>query len=35
MPDFRIVISDVDGQYQHEVATGEILPVVVEQLAGS
>jgi type II secretion system protein H len=35
MPDFRVVISDVDAQYQHEVATGEILPVVIEQLAGS
>ncbi|MFK8083938.1 MAG: GspH/FimT family pseudopilin [Granulosicoccus sp.] len=35
MPDFRILITDLEGEYQYEVATGEILPVVVEQLAGS
>lgn len=35
MPDFRILISDPDAEYQYQVATGEILPVVVEQLAGS
>ncbi|MFK7995198.1 MAG: Tfp pilus assembly protein FimT/FimU [Granulosicoccus sp.] len=35
MPDFRILINDLEGEYQYEVATGEILPVVVEQLAGS
>lgn len=35
MPDFRVLITDLDGEYQYEVATGEILPVVVEQLAGS
>lgn len=36
MPDFRILISDQDeGEFQYEVASGEVLPVVVEQLAGS
>jgi len=35
IPDFRILISDLDGDYRYEVATGEILPVVVEQLEGS
>ncbi len=35
IPDFRIRISDPDGEYLYEVATGEVLPVVVEQLEGS
>ena len=35
IPDFRIRISDLDGEYLYEVATGEVLPVVVEQLEGS
>ncbi|NND90126.1 MAG: prepilin-type N-terminal cleavage/methylation domain-containing protein [Granulosicoccus sp.] len=35
IPDFRIRISDQDGEYRYEVATGEVLPVVVEQLEGS
>ena len=35
MPDFRILISDLDAEFQYEVATGDILPVVVEQLTGS
>jgi len=35
MPDFRILISDPDAEFQYQVATGETLPVVVEQLAGS
>lgn len=35
MPDFRIRISDVDGEYRYEVATGDVQPVVVEQLSGS
>ncbi len=35
MPDFRIQISDLDGEYRYEVSTGEVLPVVVEQLSGS
>lgn len=34
IPDFRILISDLDGDYRYEVATGEVLPVVVEQLEG-
>ncbi len=32
MPDFRVVIADIDGEYRHQVATGEIELVVVEQL---
>ncbi len=35
IPDFRIRISDLDGEFLYEVATGEVLPVVVEQLEGS
>lgn len=35
MPDFRIRIRDLEGEFEYEVATGEVLPVVVEQLAGS
>ncbi|ASJ76652.1 type II secretion system protein [Granulosicoccus antarcticus] len=35
IPDFRIRISDPDGEYEHEVAAGEVLPIVVEQLEGS
>lgn len=35
IPDFRILISDIDGEFQYQVATGEILPVTVEKLAGS
>lgn len=35
IPDFRILISDLDGEYRYQVATGEVLPVVVEQLEGS
>ena len=35
MPDFKILISDLDAQYQYQVATGETLPVMVEQLNGS
>jgi len=35
MPDFRIRISDVEGEYRYEVATGDLQPVVVEQLSGS
>ena len=33
MPDFRLLIQDQDGDYEYEVATGEDLPIVVEQLA--
>jgi general secretion pathway protein H len=32
MPDFRIRISDRDGEARYEVATGDIRPVVVEKL---
>lgn len=35
IPDFRIMISDLDAEYRYEVAAGEVLPVVVEQLEGS
>lgn len=35
IPDFRIIISDLEGEYRHQVATGDILPVVVEQLDGA
>lgn len=35
MPDFRIKVRDVDVQYEYSVATGDVLPIVVEQLAGS
>ena len=35
IPDFRIRISDAEGEYRHEVATGFVLPVVVEELSGS
>ena len=34
MPDFRIVIADPDGEFRHEVRSGEVEPIVVEQLAG-
>lgn len=35
MPDFRIRISDRDGEARYEIATGDIRPVVVEKLDGS
>ena len=35
IPDFRIRISDREGEYRYEVAAGEVLPVVVEALEGS
>lgn len=34
MPDFRIVVADPDDEYQHEIRSGEVLPIVVEQLTG-
>lgn len=34
IPDFRIVISDLEGEFRFEVATGDELPVVVEALEG-
>lgn len=33
MPDFRILISDLDAEHQYQVTTGDTLPVVVESLA--
>lgn len=35
MPDFRVRISDREGEVRYEVATGDIRPVVVEKLDGS
>ena len=35
IPDFRIRISDLESEFLYEVASGEVLPVVVEQLEGS
>ena len=35
MPDFRILINDLDAEFQFEVGTGEILPIVVEEATGS
>lgn len=32
MPDFRVLIADVDGEHEHELATGEVEPIVLEQL---
>ncbi|MBX2836493.1 MAG: prepilin-type N-terminal cleavage/methylation domain-containing protein [Gammaproteobacteria bacterium] len=32
MPDFRIRLSDVDNEFRHEISTGEIEPIVVEQI---
>jgi len=34
VPDFRIIISDREGEFRYEIATGEIEPIVVEQLGG-
>ena len=33
MPDFRIVFTDSNNEYEYSVETGEVEPVVVEQLA--
>lgn len=35
MPDFRIVVSDPEGEFRHQVTSGEIKPIVVEKLEGS
>lgn len=35
MPEFRIRITDREGEARYEVATGDIRPVVVEKLEGS
>jgi len=32
MPDFRVVMSDKDGDHRHAIATGEVEPVIVENL---
>jgi len=32
MPDFNIVLADTEGEHRYGVSTGEVLPVVVEQL---
>lgn len=32
IPDFRVVIADKDGEYQHALETGEVEPIVVENL---
>mgnify|MGYP000132217385 CR=1 FL=1 len=34
MPDFRIVLADSEGEFRHEIRSGEVRPVVVEQLEG-
>jgi len=33
MPDFRVVIADRDGEFKHSIATGEVEPLVVENLS--
>ena len=32
MPDFRIVVADKDGEFEHAISTGEIEPIVLEDL---
>lgn len=32
MPDFRIVVADMDGEFKHQIETGEVQPVVLEQI---
>jgi len=32
MPDFRVIIADPDGEHRHAIATGEVEPVIVEDL---
>ncbi len=32
MPDFRVVASDFDAEYRYEITTGEVQPLIVEQL---
>jgi len=34
MPDFRIVVADPKGEFRHEIRSGEVRPIVVEQLSG-
>ena len=35
IPDFRILVNDMDAEFQFKVGTGDILPIVVEQVTGS
>jgi type II secretion system protein H len=32
MPDFKVVFADPDAQFQHQVATGDEEPILIEQL---
>lgn len=32
MPDFRIIVADAGGEYRWSISTGEVEPLVVEQL---
>jgi len=32
MPDFRVLVSDPDGEYRHQIFTGEESPIVVETI---
>ncbi len=32
MPDFRIIMSDIEAEHEHAIATGEVEPVVIEAL---
>lgn len=33
-PDFNIVVSDLEGEFRYSIATGEVVPIVVESLDG-
>ncbi|MFK7891397.1 MAG: Tfp pilus assembly protein FimT/FimU, partial [Granulosicoccus sp.] len=33
-PDFNIVVGDLEGEFRYSIATGDVLPVVVESLDG-
>ncbi len=32
MPDFRIIMADSEGEHEYAIATGEVVPVVMESL---
>lgn len=32
VPDFRVVMADEEGEHRHAIATGEVEPIVVEDL---
>lgn len=34
MPDFRVIVADPDGRHRYELRSGEVEPLVLEQLAG-